>query len=196
MSKIRFKNILRSKLTYIFLLAVVFGLISISALRSNYMNMVELRNAVNTADKENGDVEKALQELRSHVYSHMNTNLATGNSAIKPPIQLKYRYERLQAKAGETVKVVNARVSVEGERICGAQFPSGGFNPNRVKCIQDYVAVNAVTENSVPDDLYKFDFISPKWSADLAGISLVITAILSIVFVVGVVKAQIKKRYF
>ena len=70
MSKARFKNILRSKLTYIFLLAVVFGLISISALRSNYMNMVELRNAVNTADKENGDVEKALQDLRSHVYSH------------------------------------------------------------------------------------------------------------------------------
>lgn len=157
--------------------------------------MVELRNAVNVADKENKDVEKALQDLRAHVHGHMNTNLASGNVAIKPPIQLKYRYERLQAQEAERVKAVNAKVSADGEARCGAQFPSGGFNPARVKCVQDYVATNAVTDSSIADDLYKFDFVSPKWSPDLAGISLVLFIITFTAFLVGLTWIQIKKRY-
>lgn len=196
MAKNKLKKTLSSKLTYFLIISLFFWLISVYGLRANYSKMVELRNAVNTADKNNGDVELALRNLREHVYSHMNTNLASGNVAIKPPIQLKYRYERLQVQESERVKSVNAKVAADGEAICGASYPAGGFNPNRVKCVQDYVSANAVKENSVADDLYKFDFVSPKWSADLAGISLVLGVVSSFIFLVGLAKAQIKKRYF
>src|SRR4051812_14347928 len=81
---------------YFIVLTVVSGAISIMALRHNNVQMVHLRDAVYTADKDNGDVEGALRKLRQYVYSHMNTSLASGPNAIHPPIQLKYTYERLQ----------------------------------------------------------------------------------------------------
>jgi hypothetical protein len=189
------KEIFGSRLTYVFILALIFGVISINALRQNYTKMTELRTAVAVADEQNGDVEKALQDLRAHVHGHMNTNLASGNSAIKPPIQLKARYERLKATEVERIKSVNAQVTAEAERICGGQFPGGGFNAPRVQCVQNYVAQNALAESTIADDLYKFDFISPTWSPDRAGISLVISILLSAVFLFGIAWSQIKKRY-
>lgn len=196
MAKINPVQLIKSKLFYVLLLSIIFGLIAVSALRDNYVTMTKLRTAVAVVDEQNGDAEKALQDLRAHVHAHMNTNLSSGNATIKPPIQLKARYERLQATEAVRVRTVNANVTTEGERICGAQYPGGGFNPTRVQCIQDYVGQNAVAESSVADDLYKFDFISPKWSPDLAGFSLVISIGLFIVFLLGTAKLQIKKRYF
>ncbi len=195
MEKINPGHLVKNKLFMTFLLAVLFGFIAVGALRSNYSTMTKLRTEVSIADEQNGDVEVALQKLRSHVHAHMNTNLSSGNSAIKPPIQLKYRYERLQATEAERVKSFNVGVGAEGERICGAQFPNGGFNPERVACIQNYVAQNAIKESAVADDLYKFDFVSPSWTPDLAGISLVISIGFLAVSLVGVAINQIKKRY-
>lgn len=177
------------------MLAVFFGFVAVGALRSNYSTMAKLRTEVNIADEQNGDIETTLQKLRTHVHSHMNTNLSSGNAAIKPPIQLKHRYERLQTTEAERVKTVNTSVTAEGERTCGAQFPGDGFNPNRVACIQNYVAQNAVKESTVADDLYKFDFVSPSWTPDLAGVSLVMSIGFFAVFFVGVAVIQIKKRY-
>lgn len=195
MAKIDPRHLIKNKLFFIFLLAIIFGFIAIGALRSNYSTMSKLRTEVSLADEQNGDAETALQKLRTHVHSHMNANLSSGNAAIKPPIQLKHRYERLQATEAERVKTVNTSVTAEGERTCGAQFPDGGFNPNRVACIQNYVAQNAVKESTVADDLYKFDFISPSWTPDLAGASLVMSIGFFAVFFVGVAVIQIKKRY-
>jgi hypothetical protein len=45
--------------------------------------MIELREQVFEADKEDGDVEGALRELREHVHSHMNTDLASGENAVQ-----------------------------------------------------------------------------------------------------------------
>ncbi len=196
MAKINPGNLARSKLTYVLVGALIFGAISVTALRQNYSTMTKLRTAVSVTDEQNGDVEKALQALRAHVHAHMNTSLSSGNSTIKPPIQLKHRYERLQATESERIKTVNSQVTAEAERICGNQFPAGGFNAPRVQCVQNYVQQNAITESSVPDALYKFDFISPSWSPDLAGVSLVVSSALFIVFFMGLAKQQIKKRYF
>src|SRR5688572_25136496 len=79
---------------YLFTACLLFTLTAVVALRSNYTNMDNLRTAVYTADRDGGDVEKALQELRAYIGSHMNTGLDDSNG-IYPPIQLKYTYERL-----------------------------------------------------------------------------------------------------
>lgn len=179
------KLIIESKLIYVLVFAMIFWVIAITSLRDNYATMTRLREEVVVADQNNGDVETALQNLRKHVYSHMNTNLSSGSNPIKPPIQLKGRYDRLMAAEQGRVKEINAQVASRGEQICTAQYPAAGFNAARVACVQAYVSQNAAKESSVAEDLYKFDFISPRWSPDKAGISIVAASILSVVFLVG-----------
>lgn len=179
------------KAWYFLVAAIIFGILAIHGLRSNYSTMVKLRDAVYTADQQNGDVEAALVKLRSHVHGHMNTNLSSGSNSIKPPIQLKARYDRLAASENERIKSTNAEVSAQGERVCAERFPAGGFNSQRVTCIQEHFAANAVKQGSVPDQLYKFDFISPRWSPDLAGISI----FLSVIFFILYLARLILERY-
>ncbi len=182
------------KAWYFLVPAIIFALLAITGLRNNYATMVELREAVYVADQQNGDIETALSNLRKHVYGHMNTNLTSGSNAIKPPIQLKARYERLVAVEADKVKAANAQVGATGEQLCSAQFPAAGFNAPRVDCIQAYVGANAVKERAIPDQLYKFDFISPRWSADLAGISIVMSTIFFTLFAARLVLENYIRR--
>lgn len=183
------------KAWYFLLLAVVFGVISLSSLRQNNFEMIKLRDAVAVADQNNGDVEKALQDLRRHVYGHMNTDLSSGPNAIKPPIQLKYRYDRLMAAEQDRVKQVNAGVTAAADVACTAQYPATGYNAQRVTCVQEYVAAHASKAGSVPDSLYKFDFVSPRWSPDLAGWSLVLSGLNILIFIVLVfLKRSLHKK--
>jgi hypothetical protein len=172
--------------TWVFLvLFLASSFVSIYALRQNNLNMVKLRSAVYDADKNNGDVNTALNNLRKYVYGHMNTNLSSGGNAIKPPIQLKYTYERLQAKAQSQANANNSSLYTEAENYCQAQIPANlSFSGRaRVPCVQDYVSTHGSSATSVPAALYKFDFVSPAWSPDLAGWSLVMSGILLMLFI-------------
>ncbi len=171
---------------YFLVPAVLFALLAIHGMRANYATMVTLREAVYTADQNNGDVETALKNLRTHVYSHMNTNLTSGSNSIKPPIQLKARYERLIAAEQERIKGLNAQITAQAEQICAGRFPAGGYNAPRVACVQEYVGANGVKAREIPDQLYKFDFVSPRWSPDLAGFSIVLSALFFALFVVRI----------
>ena len=190
------KLIIFSKLVIFLILGIIFLVIFISAMRNNYSEMVKLREAVKVADEKNGDIEKALQNLREHVHSHMNTDLSSGPNAITPPIQLKFEYERIAKTREVESKKINTRIAKEAESICASKFPAGGINPPRVACIQDYVASNSVEANPVEDDLYKFDFVSPKWSPDLAGFSLIAMLVSLGVFILGSVYKIIKRYHY
>jgi preprotein translocase subunit SecF len=163
--------------------SLIFLGIGIYGLRQNNFEMIRLRSAVIETDKNNGDVEKALQELRSHVHGHMNTNLASGDFAIKPPIQLKSRYDRLATIEAARVKEKNKAIQAKAEQICAAKHQGGVFNSQRVNCITEYLRERAITEDPVPAELYKFDFVSPRWSPDLAGWSLLASAVLFLLFI-------------
>jgi hypothetical protein len=168
---------------YFLVIAVLSGLVAVSALRQNNLKMIELRAAVVQADKTNGDVETALRNLREFVYNHMNTNLASGNNAIKPPIQLKYRYDRLVAAEKKRVVTNNAQVYSTAQKVCEKKVPQGLSGRGRVPCIQQYVSTHGAKEQPIPDGLYKFDFVSPGWSPDLAGFGLLIAGLSAILFV-------------
>src|SRR5690349_383020 len=79
-------------------LFIASSLLCVLALRHNNVRMTQLRDAVYVADKNNGDVNAVLNNLRKYVYAHMNTDLSSGSHGIKPPIQLKYTYQRLYDK--------------------------------------------------------------------------------------------------
>lgn len=168
-------------------IAIVATVVCVLALRANNLQALKLRDNVTQVDKADGDIESALRELRTYIYSHMNTNLSSGPNAIKPPIQLKYRYERLVNAEQEKLSAENSRVYTEAQAECEKQFPKGLSGSGRIPCIKDYVASRGIKQSTIPDSLYKFDFESPSWSPDLAGWSLVIASISFAVFVVQII---------
>lgn len=165
-------------------LAIISGLVAIYALRQNNLTAITLRENVMTVDKENGDTEKALRELRNYVHSHMNTDLSSGPTAIKPSVQLKHRYERLVQEQEEKVSAQNEKIYTEAQTICERRHPAGFSGSGRISCIEEYVSKNRIKQESIPDSLYKFSFTSPRWSPDLAGFSLVATGLFLFLFMV------------
>ncbi len=167
---------------YLLALASVFGIISVIALRQNNLTMVQLRDQVFQADKQNGDVEGALRTLREFVYSHMNTDLSSG-TGVKPPIQLKYTYDRLVTAEHNRVAKINGDLYKEAQRYCEATVPFGLLRLTTVPCAQKYLKEHpGAKEQTIPDALYKFDFVSPTWTPDLAGLSLAAAILLLILF--------------
>jgi hypothetical protein len=165
---------------YFMAAALVSGIVCVFALRANNLHMVQLREAVYAADKDNGDTEGALRNLRSYVYGHMNTNLASGPNAVHPPIQLKYTYDRL-SKAQPSGADSNSEIYNQAQKYCEQAIPNGVSGSYRLSCIQAYVKQHGITTvQTVPKELYQFDFVSPAWSPDLAGWSLVVTVLLAL----------------
>jgi len=170
----RWTKVRWAKPQYFLVLAVVSGCTGVLALRANNQHMIELRDAVYVADKGGTDVQTPLKDLQSYVTTHMNTNLSAGNTSVYPPVQLKYTYERLVSE--QKAKVAkNSDLYTEAQHYCEQQNPTGVSGGTRVPCIEQYVQSHTTAVMpKIPDALYKFAFVSPKWSPDLAGWSLVV----------------------
>ena len=166
---------------YFFAAFIVFLIIGVFAARQNNLRSIELRNEVLKVDEQNGDVEAALQKLREHMYSHMNAGLSS--PSLQQPIQLKFRYERLLAQAQEVASRSNEQLYAEAQAFCERQ--GGSLRGDRVPCVQQFVSErNSSAVATVPDDLYKFDFVSPRWSPDIAGFSLLFAGIFLALFLI------------
>lgn len=173
-------------------LAIVFGIISLVSLRHNNEQMVRLRDAVYAADKNGGDIEGALRDLREYVYGHMNTSLASGPNAVHPPIQLKYTYERLQQAQQNVLGQGNSALYDEAQAYCDKQTEIGS---EVISCIQNYATSHGAQLAAIPSALYEFDFTSAKWSPDLAGWSLVVMVLAGLTFVVSALYRWLVKKY-
>ncbi len=170
--------------TWYFLAAfAVSAVICVVALRSNYVTMTQLRDKVMAADKNNSGVVAALNNLRSYVNNHMNTNLETDNG-VYPPIQLSYTYERLQKAEQERANSATSQVYTDAQHYCEQLYPGSFSGGPRVPCIEQYVKEHATTVQTIPDGLYKFSFATPRWSPDLAGWSLVAAVLFLVLAVV------------
>lgn len=182
------------KVWYLLLVLAISAFVGILALRQNNLTMIALREAVYQADKEGGDVEAALQKLRAHVHGHMNTNLATGDNSVYPPVQLKYTYQRLQEAEKERVKQDSGRMYTDAQNYCEGVNSNDFSGRNRIPCIEDYVAKHSTKEQAIPDALYKFDFVSPMWSLDLAGVSVALAIVSSILLTLRIGLGRVMKR--
>src|SRR5512146_330929 len=157
---------------YFLIIAFISAGICVFALRANNQHMLKLRDAVYAADRNNGDVQTALGNLQAYVTSHMNTNLSTGTS-VYPPIQLKYTYDRLVRAQADRLAQSNNQLYTAAQHYCEQQNPAGFSGRGRVPCIEQYVQTRAAFQlPPIPADLYKFSFVTPSWSPDLAGWSL------------------------
>lgn len=174
---------------YFLVACLICAVIAVFSLRQNNLTAIQLRDEVLKVDEQNGDTEAALKKLRQYVYGHMNTDLATSGS-VYPPIQLKYRYDRLVAAEKARVDQANAKSNVynDAQKYCEANFPQSFLGAGRLPCIQNYLDSHAapplVKEQTIPDSLYKYNFASPVWSPDLAGWSLVLFGFFLLLFLI------------
>lgn len=175
--------IILRKIRVVYLILVLVASIGVSALalRDNNMQAIKLRDQVLQADKANADVETPLRKLREFTYSHMGSHLESPN----PPVQLKYRYERLIAEQ-KAREPSNTQLATEAQNYCEAQIPTGR-SLNRIDCIQNYILNHgAQPTQQISDALYKFDFIAPLWSPDLAGWSIVIASLSAVALLIRI----------
>lgn len=170
---------------YFLLLTVLFAGLAAYGLRTNYLHMVNLREQVYAADKAGSGVPQALQELRDFVGKHMNTSLSSGDTSVYPPLQLKYTYDRLVRAKSQQTSNYNARIYTNAQKYCEAKIPNYTIGKYRIKCIQQYIASHGRESITINPDLYKFDFYSPSWSPDLAGLSIVFAVLSLLGFIVA-----------
>ncbi len=179
--------------SYFLILAVIFTIVATFSLRTNNEQMIKLRQAVYNSDMNNTDVQGALADLQSYVVKHMNTSLTTGNNPVYPPLQLKYTYNRLVEQRANDQTAASSQIYTDAQKYCETQNSKDYYGTNRVPCVSEYVQSHPVAKAvAVPAELYKFDFISPKWSPDLAG-WCVLAAVLS---VLGFLKVLIIDYWF
>ncbi len=173
---------------------IIASIVVVYALRHNNQTMVKLRAEVYAADQAGGDVNSALNNLREYVYGHMNTNLSSGGNAIKPPIQLKYTYERLLETEQQKATSSNSQIYTDAQNYCQALVPAGTSGRGRIACVQDYVTSRGVKTTPIPTGLYQLDFISPTWSPDLAGWSIVFASLTLLGFIYTFLLNWLTKR--
>jgi hypothetical protein len=183
------------KTGYLLTLFIVSAVVCVVALRGNNLHMLKLRDQVYTADKDNGNVEGALEQLRSYVGAHMNTSLTTDNGSVYPPIQLKYTYQRLVAAANSQNNSANSQLYTQAEDYCQSLNSDNFSGRSRVPCVENYVSTHGTSPSTIPSSLYEFDFVSPAWSPDLAGWSLLTTILLFVLTVLRFAAGYWFKRF-
>jgi hypothetical protein len=143
-----------------------------------------------------GDVEAALRNLRIFIYGHMNTNLRAGSSSSEAPIQLTETYNRLVASEQARVALLggNSAVYAAAKQKCLDKT----VESENLQCVQQYLTDKGGNkfQLSLPSkEFYTFDFISPAWSPDLAGFSLLIAGFFGILLILRLIVGRIVKNY-
>lgn len=164
------------------------GVTSLFALRDNNKQMLELRDAVFVADESGQGIQPAINALQNHVTAHMNANPPKlGNNSA---IQLKYSYDR--AKEAEVNRTSTARTDLAQQATVYCEANARNVQlTERAACVSQYISDRPVNEKQIVADLYRYNFVSPTWSADLAGWSLVLAGVLGVLFIVQIAARMI-----
>jgi hypothetical protein len=164
----------KRELTIIGIFATLSGVsagIFISGMIANGKGAVRRYDALMAVDQAGGDVSTTLNDLRQYIYSHMNTEIG-GPNGIYPPIQLKGTYDRLKSAEDQRVKETNDSLYNEAQEYCERTGNQGFSGRNRLDCINAYIDQNGAKPKEIEEALYKYDFVSPRWSPDVAGFGL------------------------
>lgn len=161
---------------YIALAFVLLILSSVYLLRRNNVKMVVLRDEVVAADKSGKNLPEAIENLNAHIFDHMNTTTVR-------PVELVYTYNReAQARIEAANKKKGKDVYQTAAKACERQ---GVPLTSIAQCAAQYAIKNGTNVGpqkiTLPDkSLFIYSFASPRWTPDLAGLSVLLTGVLFI----------------
>ena len=210
-TKFRIKRLSQIKTWQLVILLIMSGFISATFLRLNNVGMVERRESVENADKA-GDMvnlQQRLYDLQRYVSTHMNAD--PGKIALDHTY--KQMYDRKLKEFEEEIKNQSNNDTVSKVRaVCDARARQGGYgrattqaDPRYVSCINEewekYPAAKVANlQFEAPStEPYYHTFVSPIWSADYAGWSLLVTIFIAMIIVMrlvvlGMLKLMLRRR--
>lgn len=162
-------------------------------LRLNNIGMIERRTAVTNADAD-GNSETTitrLYDLQRYVSAHMNTDMGKG-------LYLEASYKRDVQKSYNTASSdvnPNGNIYKKAQEVCAPRFTR--WSPAYVQCTSSELAkypaaTNLVDAAKLPRaDTYLHVFISPLWSPDFAGWSVLVCIALILMILARVISVII-----
>ena len=195
------KQLQRIKTWQLVIVLILTGLVSATFLRLNNVGMVERRAAVLTGDTlgNTDDIQNRLYDLQRYVSEHINANTGA--------IYLEHQYKRDSKKiidaAGNTTNQ-NGNIYKKASDTCDRQFTI--YSQAYLQCFLSELrkypdSGNAPTTVALPPtELYRHEFVSPLWSPDFAGWSLVINGLIVLMIIarlvsLAVLKILLKRHY-
>lgn len=201
------KRLQRIKTWQLIILLVLSTFVSATFLRLNNIGMVQRREAVLSADKASDvDVlQNRLYDLQRYSADHMNAS--TGAVYLQGAYDREAERRHQEAQQAQTGSE-NIYKKIEDE-VCGPQARANGWrwpDPRYLSCqqkeLEKYGAANvASTDISPPNaDLFRHSFLSPSWSPDFAGFSLVVTGLIMLMIVARILGSLVLRlllhRYY
>jgi hypothetical protein len=196
------KDLQRVKTWQLIVLLIIAGFVSATFLRLYNIGMVERRDAVLSADKQDdeGVLIERLYDLQRHVSGHMNTDLGRG-------VYLESSYSRdLQAwqssQYGDSNP--NGNIYKKAQEVCAPRFSS--YSSAYLQCTTGELAkypsaADPATDTSKPrQEAYIHSFSSPLWSPDFAGWSVLVCVIIIGLIItrfigLAVLRLMLRKHY-
>ena len=204
-TKFRIKRLSQVKTWQLVILFIMAGFISATFLRLNNVGMIERREAVENADK-TGDIvslQQRLYDLQRYVATHMNAD--PGKIALDHTY--KRVYDQKLKEFEEAIKNRSNNDTISKVRaVCDAKAQQGGYgrfttqaDPRYVSCINEewekYPAAktSSLQFEAPSTEPYYHTFVSPLWSADFAGWSLLVAGVIAMIIVLRLVVLGILK---
>lgn len=177
------KQIQRIKTWQLVVLLILNVFVSATLLRLNNVGMLQRREAVHAADKQGSpeDTRARLYDLQRYAAAHMNAS--TGRVYL----QDKYNRDAQAAIAAATNSSIQGQtVYNDAEAVCKPQYH--GWSTAYMQCFLAELEKNPTSEK-LPDpvmpvpELYRYEFLSPVWSPDFAGWSVVLLCVIVLMII-------------
>lgn len=198
------KQLQRVKTWQLIILLVLMTFVSATFLRLNNIGMIERRTATVDADSadnfNNQVISDRLYDLQKYVTLHMNTDMGKGvylEASYKRDVQAAYAVASNDSNP-------NGNIYKKAQEVCAPRFTS--YSNAYLQCtiseLNKYPSSsNLISSANLPQPyLYLHAFISPLWSPDFAGWSVLICiAIFTMIIIrmtsVGILKLLLRHHY-
>ena len=185
------RHLQRVKTWQLVVLLILMSFVAATFLRLNNIGMIERRSAVLAAD-EHGDTEqlqKRVYDLQRYSSTHMNASpgrIALSNQYDRDASKIKAAAE----KAGDSNP--NGNIYKKAAAVCDPIGQAQGWrwpDPRYTECVDKqlskYPEANGVTKTvQLPDpSLYYHNFVSPLWTPDFAGFSILVCVAILIIII-------------
>ncbi len=204
------RRLQRIKTWQLVLLLILMLLVTATFLRLNNIGMIQRRDAVLSADKQNDPavLRERLYDLQRYVATHMNASSGV--------IYLTETYTRDWEASQEAARAQNQSGSSDEniykkieDEVCGPLARANGWrwpDPRYIACQREELAkypggAEIINQLEPPNkQLYRHSFASPLWSPDFAGFSaavclLIIVVIIARLIGLAILKLMVRHHY-
>lgn len=194
------KNLQRIKTWQLVILLILMMFVAATFLRLNNVGMIQRRDAIHAAD-EAGDqdaIQARIFDLQRFSAAHMNADSGA--------VYLQGQYDRDAEKAIQNSSQqsgANATLNAQAEAVCRPRF--SGYSQAYLICfveeLSKHPGSDKLPEVKPPNPaLYRYSFVSPIWSPDFAGWSVLACIVLVVIIVarlisLGVLKLLLRRHY-